>query len=113
MKWHAHIKIEQLPEDYQLVARIIGLDATIRLAYGLPSVHLYLKSPDRLFQAAKDAFILECHANAGPLTPFNARDVALQAQTSESYVYRLIGDQMEKNKQGDLFADGEGWGERE
>ena len=104
MTWHDYIKVEQLPEDYQLVVEKIGLDATVKLAYGLPSVHLYLKSPDRLFQLAKETYILAQFAQAGPEQPFNVRRIALEVGMSEGFVYQLIQERKDRGKQLEMFS---------
>lgn len=97
MLWMEYIKIEQLPEDYQLLARIVGLENTIRIAQELKSVHLYLKSPERLFQAAKEQYVL---AN---FDGRNHRRLALDTGLSERHIYDLVAEAREKAKQGSLF----------
>lgn len=105
MPWTDHIKVELLTEDYQLVVEKIGLEATVKLAYGLPSVHLYLKSPSRLFQSAKEAYILAQYAEAGYDKPFNVRRIALEVGLSERFVYDLLADRQERSKQMEMFAE--------
>lgn len=106
MTWLDYVQAEQLPEDYQLLARIIGLDLTIKVAEQLKSVHLYLKSPDKLFLPAKTAYVLDRHKNAGPGDPFNHRRIALETGLSERHIYDIIADSYERAKQGNLFDKG-------
>lgn len=102
-KWHEYIRIEDLPEDYQLAAGAIGLENVIKLVETLPKVYLYLKDPERLFIPAKRQFILDAHKAAGPDKPFRPRLVALDANVSIDFVYKVINDRTEAAKQGDLF----------
>ncbi len=97
MPWTDKINIEQLPEDYQLLVRTIGMEATVRMANELKSVHLYLKHPDKLFLPAKNEWILE------KFTGGNHRLLALEVGVSERYVYDLVAESREKSKQGNLF----------
>lgn len=99
MSWTDKIKIERLPEDYQLIARIVGVDLMVKLAYELHGVHLYLKHPDRLFQKDKDDHILENFDGR------NHRQLALEVRCSERYIYDLVSASREKAKQGNLFHD--------
>ena len=101
MKWLEYIQVEQLSEDYKLVAQIIGLEQTVKLAQGLSTgVHLYLKNPDRLFQAAKEAYVRTVLAKH-PGT--DRRRLALETGLSERHVYDLAAELKEKAKQGSLF----------
>jgi hypothetical protein len=92
MKWIDHIKAEQLPEDYQIIVDAIGLENTIKLAQTLPSVYIYLKSPDKLFKPAKIKYILESYKKSGPDKPFNPRRMALETGLSIREVYDIIKD---------------------
>lgn len=102
-KWHEYIKVEDLPEDYQLAASAIGLENVIKLVNALPKVYLYLKSPDALFLPAKRQYILDAYASAGPERPFKPRRVALETGLSIDYIYKLINESLETAKQGTLF----------
>jgi len=101
--WMKHIRTEQFSEDYQLLVRVIGLELTVKLAEELKSIHLYLKSPQRLFQAAKEEYVLEQLHQAGPGNPFNYRRMALETGLSERHIYDLVNESREKAKQGNLF----------
>ena len=88
--WTDYIKVEQLPEDYQLIAEAIGIENTVKLAYAVPSVYVYLKNPDRLFSQAKIEFIKDEYANAGPDRPFKIKDIAIKCKVSIRFVYNVI-----------------------
>jgi hypothetical protein len=99
MNWIDYIKPEQLPEDYQLIVDAIGLENTIKLAQKLPSVYVYLKSPEKLFKPAKIQYILESHKTASPDRPFNPRRMALETGMSIREIYDIIENRKELSKQ--------------
>ncbi|MEN6375344.1 MAG: hypothetical protein ABFD75_11280 [Smithella sp.] len=103
--WRDYIKKEQLPQDYQLIAEVIGLDNTIKLAKEMSKVYIYLVSPDTLFLPAKKQYILDRYAQAGPDRPFNHRLIALETGLSIRTVYDIIADKKEELKQTKLFDD--------
>ncbi|HEX9078102.1 MAG TPA: hypothetical protein VF795_00860 [Desulfuromonadaceae bacterium] len=101
MPWTSYIRIEQLSEDYQLIARVLGLELTVKLANELKSVHLYLKHPDRLFQAAKEQYVLDQVAKHPGI---DRRRLALDTGLSERHIYDILNDAKEKAKQQSLFS---------
>ncbi|MCX5828744.1 MAG: hypothetical protein NTV58_12215 [Deltaproteobacteria bacterium] len=103
--WRDYIKTENLPEDYQLIAGAIGLENTIKLAQTLPSIYIYLLSPDRLFKPAKVKYILERYAQSCPEKPFNHRRIALETGLSIREIYDIIAARKEESKQQSLFDD--------
>jgi len=102
--WIARIRIEQLPEDYQLLARVIGLELTVKLARELKSVHLYLMKPDNVFKAAIIAEIKERYATSGPEQLFKPRLIALEMGVSERFVYDIIADKQDRDRQLEMFS---------
>lgn len=104
MNWIEHIKAEQLPEDYQIIVDAIGLENTIKLAQALPSVYIYLKSPNKLFKPAKIQYVLKCFAEAGPGNPFNPRRMALETGLSIREIYDIVENRKEKSTQCAMFA---------
>lgn len=105
--WRGYIKTEQLPPDYQLIADVIGLDNTIKLAKAMPKIYIYLISPDKLFLPAKKQYILDRYSNAGPEKPFNHRLIALETGLSIREVYDIIAEKKEELRQTKLFGDGD------
>lgn len=103
--WRDYIAANLLPEDYQLMVDAIGLEATIKLAHALPSVYIYLVSPDKLFKPAKVAYVRDRYANASPEKPFNHRRVALETGLSIREVYDILATRAQEAEQADLFAD--------
>ncbi|MCE5265714.1 MAG: hypothetical protein LLG97_19570 [Deltaproteobacteria bacterium] len=103
--WRDYIKEDQLPEDYQLMVDAIGLENTIKLAHALPSVYVYLVSPDKLFKPAKVAYVRDRYANASPENPFNHRRVALETGLSIREVYDILAARAQEAEQPSLFND--------
>lgn len=101
--WIDNIKPEQLPEDYQLIVAAIGLENTIKLAHALPSVYIYLKSPDKLFKPAKIKYVLDNYSKSGPENPFNPRRMALDTGMSIREIYDIIENRKELSKQCAMF----------
>ncbi len=108
MGWIDYIQADQLPEDYQLIAGAIGLENTIKLAQSLPSIYVYLRSPDKLFKPAKIKYILACFDRAAPDAPFNHRRMALETGLSIREVYEILDSRREELKQRGLFDEEEG-----
>ncbi len=96
MEWSKELKIEDLPEDYQLVAAAIGIENMVLLAEKFPSVHLYFKRPDKLFLPAKIRYIRE-HFNG-----CNHRKLALDTGLSERFVYSVLSRKDDARQQ-ELF----------
>lgn len=105
--WRDYIKIEQLPNDYQLIVGAIGLENAIRLSQALSKVPIYLPSPDKLFKPAKTQYILDCYAHACPDNPFNHKRLALETGLSIREIYDIIKSKEENSKQAKLFDDDE------
>ena len=55
-KYLEYLQVEALPEHYQDVVAVIGIDATVKLAQAFPGVPLYFKHVDRLLLPAKSAW---------------------------------------------------------
>jgi hypothetical protein len=103
MKYLEYLKIEDLPEMYQEVVRVIGLEATLKLAEAFPGVPLYFKQARNLLLPAKKAYILAEFAKAGPAHPFNHRRTALETGLPLATVYEILAENREAAKQGNLF----------
>lgn len=99
MKYLEYLKTEELPEQYQEVIRVIGLDATLKLAEAFPGVPLYFKSVNRLLLPAKKAFI-RANFDGG-----NHRRLALDTGLPLATVYEILAEAREAAKQCKLFDD--------
>lgn len=98
IEWAKELRVEDLPEDYQLVAEAIGIDNMVLLAEKFPSVHLYFKRPDKLFLPAKIRYI-KANFNGR-----NHRRLALATGLSERFVYSVL-ERKDTARQVDLFED--------
>ncbi len=83
----------------------IGLENTIKLAHALPSVYVYLMSPNKLFKAAKVEYVRHRYANASPAEPFNHRRIALETGLSIREVYDILAARKQDSEQASLFDD--------
>ena len=101
--WRDYIKVEQLPDDYQMIANVIGLENTIKLAQALPKIYIYFVGPDKSFKPAKVEYILARYAKAGPESPFNHRQIALETGLSIREIYEIISEHRITSKQQTLF----------
>lgn len=91
-KYLEYLQVEALPEHYQDVVAVIGIDATVKLAQAFPGVPLYFKHVDRLLLPAKKAYILAKSTGA------NQRRLALETGLPLSSVYEILkADHEEKH----------------
>ena len=97
MKYLEHLRIEDLPEHYQEVIGLIGLEATLKLAETYPGVPLYFAQVRILLLPAKKAYI---RAN---FTGANHRRLALDTGLRLAAIYEILAEKKEAEKQGDLF----------
>ena len=91
-KYLEYLQVEALPEHYQDVVAVIGVNATVKLAEAFPGVPLYFKQVHRLLYPAKKAYIL------AKFTGANHRRLALDTGLPLATVYELLkADQEEKH----------------
>lgn len=91
-KYLQYLQVEELPEHYQDVIAVIGIDATVKLAQAFPGVPLYFKHVDRLLFPAKQAYIISKFTGA------NQRRLALDTGLTLKTVYEILkADQEEKH----------------
>lgn len=98
MEWLKLLNIEHLPEHYQDVAEVIGLENTIKLAEKLHGAPIYFKNPEKLFLPVKVRYIRENFNGC------NHRRLALATGLTERYVYQVLERKEEEGKQGELFG---------
>jgi len=91
-KYLGYLQVEELPEHYQDVVAVIGIDATVKLAEAFPGVPLYFKQVTRLLFPAKKAYILDKSTGA------NQRRLALDTGLPLASVYEILkADHEEKH----------------
>ena len=83
-KYLEYLQVEQLPEHYQDVVAVIGIDATVKLAEAFPGVPLYFKHVGRLLYPAKRAYIVDNFSGA------NHRRLALDTGLPLATVYDIL-----------------------
>ncbi|HIJ95799.1 MAG TPA: hypothetical protein HPP94_08710 [Desulfuromonadales bacterium] len=85
-KYLNYLQVDELPEHYQVVISVIGIDATVKLAEAFPGVPLYFKQVHHLLYPAKRAYILAYFSGA------NQRRLALDTGLTLKTVYKIIKD---------------------
>lgn len=91
--WTKEIKIEDIPDAYQHLARILGIEALIKLSNISGGTMIYVPKIESLFQVARDRLIVK-EFNGG-----NYKELARKYNLTESWVRRLIQqDHMAKNQ---------------
>ena len=93
MKYLEYLKIEDLPEFYQMIAGEIGMENTLKLAKKINGKPLYLMDPDRLLLPAKKAYI---KAN---FTGGNHYKLAFDTDLSLAKVYKILAKPKDPCKQ--------------
>lgn len=99
-KYLEYLKLEELPEHYQQVAAVIGVEAMIKLAVAFPGVPLYFKQAARILYPAKRAYVLDKFTGA------NHRRLALDTGLPLSTIYEMLKEDREAKhgwKQGGLL----------
>jgi Mor family transcriptional regulator len=94
----AAITIEDLPDEYQTVAEIIGLPAAIELSKRMSSLRIYVPSFEKLTQNPRDARI------RAEFNGFNHRELARKYGLSETWI-RAIVQRKPAYEQADMFGD--------
>lgn len=83
-----NIEINDLDEQYQEIANIIGIDNLLELASYFGGTQIYIPSTDKLVKNVKYKNIIE------EFDGFNIRQLAKKYDVSESTVYRLVRDKI-------------------
>lgn len=83
-KYVDYLQIEELPEHYQDVVAVIGIEATVALAQAFPGVPLYFKHVHKLLYPAKRAYIVDKFTGA------NHRRLALDTGLPLATVYDIL-----------------------
>ena len=91
-KYLEFLQVEALPEHYQDVVAVIGIDATVKLATAFPGVPLYFKQVHRLLYPAKKAYIL------AKFTGANQRSLALDTGLPLATVYDVLKEAQEEKR---------------
>lgn len=84
MNWLDEIKIEELPEKYQEMACIIGIENTIRLAEHFGKEGFYFTGIEKVIVKKKEDFIIK------NFNGINHRELAKATGYSERWVYEIL-----------------------
>ncbi len=84
MDWMKEIMIDELPESYQEVCRIIGMENALKLSEYLGGLPLYFPKIEKLISRKKVEYIHR-HFNGT-----NHRELARVTEFSERWVYEIL-----------------------
>lgn len=84
MEWTKDLKIEELPEQYQEMSRLIGMDNTIILAAYYGKSGVYFPSLDGVITAKKKEYIVKNFKGD------NHKALARETDYSERWVYEIL-----------------------
>lgn len=80
----AEITIEDLPEDYQIVAEICGLENALKLSKHMSSMRIYVPSFLGLIRGRRDACI------RAEFNGSNHKDLARKYRMSETWIRKIL-----------------------
>jgi Mor family transcriptional regulator len=80
----ATMSIDELPESYQPVAEIVGVEGALRLAKHLGGLYFYYPRLDSLLRDKRDAQI------RAEFTGCNHRDLARKYALTESWIREIV-----------------------
>lgn len=83
-EWIKEISIEDLPEAYQEVARIIGIENAIKLSECLGGIAFYFPKIDALIQKKRDETIRK------EFNGVNHKDLAKKYSLSEIWIRQIV-----------------------
>lgn len=92
-----NITIESLPESYQEVARIIGIDNAIKLSQYLGGLGYYFPKLDSMLRQTRDELIRK------EFTGFNHRDLARKYGLTEVWIREIVQTKPSQQIQLDLL----------
>ncbi len=87
--WRELVKVEDLPGDLAHVARIIGVEAAVKLAEELGGGTIYVPQAQSAVSAAKQRFILS-HAEALARNEITIRDLRMLTGISDKQIARYL-----------------------
>lgn len=92
----ATMTIDELPESYQPVAEIVGVEDALRLAQHLGGLSFYYPRLDSLLRDKRDAQI------RAEFTGCNHRDLARKYNLTESWIRQIV-QRRPADEQAELF----------
>jgi len=95
--WHTEITADDLPEHYQQMAGLIGVEATLVLAEFYNKQGFYFTGLDGLVRRKKEDYILKNYSGA------NQKELARATGYSERWVYEIIERGRSEKRQMKMF----------
>jgi Mor family transcriptional regulator len=92
----ATMTIDELPESYQPVAEIVGVEGALRLSAHLGGLSFYYPRLDSLLRDKRDAQI------RAEFTGCNHRDLARKYKLTESWIREIVS-RRQADEQANLF----------
>lgn len=90
-----HVTVEELPESYQAVAQIIGIQNAIRLSDALGGLNYYFPQAEKMLRAKRNELI------RGEFTGSNYKELAQKYRLSEIQIREIVAKP--KHQQEGLF----------
>ena len=82
--WIDEISVDDLPEEYRIIADIIGLENTLKLAEYVGGLQFYFRKLDTFIARKKEEYIRK-HFNGR-----NHKELARATGYSERWVYEIL-----------------------
>lgn len=99
-EWLDEISIEDIPQNYQPLAKAIGIKALMLLAQEVGGTTLYVPKAESLVQEVRDRKI------RAEFNGSNYRELARKYNLSESWVRRIVREEASREGQMSLFNTG-------
>lgn len=91
--WIDEIAIDDLPEEYKMIAEIIGLENTLKLAEHVGGLQFYFRKLDAFIARKKKEYILK-NFNGN-----NHMELAKATNYSLQWVYQILKNGRNKNEE--------------
>ena len=98
MNWLDNLTVDDLPEPYQEVAIIVGVEKTLKLAEHFGKQQIYFKSLKDIIAERKRRYIIDNFKGA------NHTELARVTDYSVQYVYEILAEERNR-KQCGLFSE--------
>lgn len=93
----AEIPLEDLPEEYQIVAELFGVEGALKLAKESGGMRIYVPKFEKLIRARRDVRIRAEFNGA------NHRELARKYELTETWVREIVG--RKPCEQTDIFSN--------
>lgn len=89
-RWINSSHLSKFPQEYQLVAEVIGFDSMLKLAESYQGQGIYFPRLNKVFQSIRDELIMQ------EFTGGNHRELAAKYGVTERWVYQIIKKRKEE-----------------